>query len=179
MIYLYVGSLVAGLPLLLWLTFAGGEVEADVEAEASDGFLSYFSITTLSMLAAFFGGTGLILELLGTPTAVALILAVTIGLLCAVLNTSIFRYIRKTEASSEISNSMIEGSTAKVIVPITQTSRGRVKVTVGGTLMQLTAEPMLSSTEEIEVGASVLIVEMKDGVASVDPLHLFDMDTNL
>ena len=174
MTWLYAFMLAAGAPVLLWFVFTGGDSDMDAGAEV-DGLGEVFAIIPLSSLAfiaTFFGATGLVSEWLGTGAVFTLLLAVVVGVLAGGLNSAAFAYLRRSEASSEVSDREIEGSIARVSLPMSNERRGRIVLTVAGARTQMTAAPIdhLDGDTTIEAGARVIIVRIEGGVALVTRL---------
>jgi len=174
MTWLYAFMLFAGAPVLLWFVFSGGDADMDAGAEA-DGLGDVFSVVPLSSIAfvaTFFGATGLVSEWLGTGAVFTLLLAVVVGVLAGVLNSAAFAYLRRSEASSDVSDREIEGSIARVSLPMSNERRGRIVLTVAGARAQMTAAPIdpLDDGKAIEAGARVIIVRIEGGVALVTRL---------
>ena len=174
MTWLYAFMLFAGAPVLLWFVFSGGDADMEAGAEM-DGLSDVFSVIPLSSLAfiaTFFGATGLVSEWLGTGTVFTLLLAAVVGVLAGALNSAAFAYLRRSEASSDVSDREIEGSIARVSLPMSNERRGRIVLTVAGARTQMTATPIdpLDDDQTIEAGARVIIVRIEGGVAHVTRL---------
>ena len=174
MTWLYAFMLAAGAPLLLWFAFSGGDAEMEAGGEV-DGLSEVFTIIPLSSLAfvaTFFGATGLVSEWLGTGGVFTLLMAVVVGVLAGGLNSAAFAYLRHSEASSEVSDREIEGSIARVSLPMSNERRGRIVLTVAGARTQMTAAPIdpLDDAQTIEAGARVIVVRIEGGVALVTRL---------
>ncbi|MXW97014.1 MAG: hypothetical protein F4Z89_00180 [Acidimicrobiaceae bacterium] len=174
MTWLYAFMLFAGAPVLLWFVFSGGDADMDAGAEV-DGLGDVFSVIPLSSIAfvaTFFGATGLVSEWLGTGAVFTLLLAVVVGVLAGVINSAAFAYLRRSEASSDVSDREIEGSIARVSLPMSNERRGRIVLTVAGARTQMTAAPIdpLDAGKAIEAGARVIIVRIEGGVALVTRL---------
>ena len=174
MTWLYAFMLAAGAPLLLWFVFSGGDADMEAGAEA-DGLAEVFTVIPLSSLAfvaTFFGATGLVSEWLGSGAILTLLMAVVVGVLAGGLNTAAFAFLRRTEASSDVSDREIEGSIARVSLPMSNEQRGRIVLTVAGARTQMTAAPIdaLRDGATIESGARVIVVRIEGGVALVTRL---------
>ena len=170
---LYVFTLAAGLPLLLWFAFTGGD--SDGFDGDGDGVLSVIPLSTIAFVLAFFGGTGLLGGWLGTSAAVTFVLAVVVGVLAGFLNSAAFAWLRRNSTSSEVADKEIEGSIARVALPIAPEQRGRIVLDIAGARSQMTASPV--DDTDIEVGARVIVVGIEGGVALVtrlDPELEFD-----
>ncbi len=170
---LYLFCAAVGVPLLLWFAFAGdaeageglGEVDGGTDGGGIFGFLSF---TSLSFLLAFFGLTGLALELTGAATIVAFVFAVVLGTASAVTNSALLRWVRRNSNSSEVMDHELEGTIANVALPISTEHRGKIILTKAGAREQMTAAPVDGST--IDSGERVVIVRVEGGVALVTPL---------
>ena len=123
-------------------------------------------------MATFFGATGLASEWLGTGPVFTLLLAAVVGVLAGALNSAAFAYLRRSEASSQVSDREIEGTIARVSLPMSSERRGRIVLTVAGARTQMTAAPIdpLSDGQTIESGARVIVVRIEGGVALVTRL---------
>ena len=174
MTWLYAFMLAAGAPLLLWFVFSGGD--ADMEAGAEAGGLSevltVIPLSSLAFVATFFGATGLVSEWLGTGAVFTLLMAIVVGVIAGALNSAAFAWLRRSEASSEVSDREIEGSIARVSLDMSNETRGRIVLSVAGARSQMTASPIdpLEDGASIEAGARVIVVRIEHGVALVTRL---------
>lgn len=149
---------------------AGGAVDGGLDLLGA-----LLSFRSLVFFAAFFGLTGLVLSWLGAGTALAVILAVAIGLFAAYLNTKLMQYLRKTSVSSQVPDSAIAGNPAQVVLPITGGTRGKVAVDVKGQRLYLTATPFKPASDQVyAVGDTVVIVEVSKGSALVTAMDDLD-----
>ncbi len=168
MTWLYAFMLAAGGPVLLWFVFNGGDadLEAGAEAEGLGEVFSVVPLSSLAFVATFFGAAGLVSEWIGTGAIMALVVALVVGVLAGALNSATFAYLRRSEASSDVSDRELEGSIARVSLPMSKDSRGRIVLTVAGARSQMTAAP-IEDGETIEAGARVIVVSVEGGVALV------------
>jgi len=195
-ISLYLFSLAVGGPVLAWILFAGLEGGADAgdlgdlgsgdlgdiggghfgdmgggdHGTHGDGVLSFLSLSSIAFVLTFFGITGLVSEGLGASTVLAFVLAVVLGFGTGLMNSAAFRWVRKNSTSSDVSNRELEGSIARILLPVDSQHRGRIAVSVAGAREQMTAEPADGSA--MSVGEKVVIVGVVNGVAlvaSLDP----------
>ena len=58
------------------------------------------------------------------------------------------------------------------MLPVAGDQRGRIAVTVGGQQIHLSAQPVSAGSAELPVGTSVVVVEVRNGIASVTGLDL-------
>lgn len=165
---LYVFMLAAGLPLLLWFAFTGGDADGlDVDVDA-DGVLSVIPLSTIAFVLAFFGGTGLVGGWLGTSAVVTFVLALVVGLVAGGLNSAAFAWLRRHSTSSEVMDRELEGTIARVALDVSASRRGRIILDVAGARSQMTAASIDDAS--IEAGARVIVVGVEQGVALVTRL---------
>jgi len=195
-ISLYLFSLAVGGPVLAWILFAGLEGGADAgdlgdlgggdlgdvgggdlgdahiggdgHGSHGDGVLSFLSLSSIAFVLTFFGLTGLVSNALGASTVLAFVLAVVLGFGTGIMNSAAFRWIRRNSASSDVSNRELEGSIARVVLPVDAQHRGRITVRIAGAREQMTADTADGSV--MSVGEKVVIVEVVNGVAMVASL---------
>ncbi len=174
MTWLYVFMLAAGAPLLLWFVLGGGDADGGLGGDGDGGgdVFSVIPISTLAMLSTFFGATGLVTRAVGVAPFVTFLVALGVGVLAAAMNSAAFGYLRRTESSSDVSDREVEGSIARVALPISSQQRGRIVLTVAGARTQMTAAPIdvAEPDDVIESGARVIVVRMEAGVALVTRL---------
>ncbi len=179
MTWLYAFMLFAGAPVLLWFVFSGGDADADSGPSGSDAdtsvladVMSFIPLSSLAFIATFFGATGLAAQWVGASALLTLLLAVGVGATAGAINSAAFAFLRRSEASSDVSDREIEGSIAQVALPITSEHRGKIVVGVAGARTQMTAAPIdvLTDDQTIEKGARVIVVRIDEGVALVTRL---------
>lgn len=161
------------------------DVDADLDLDADGGSAAsgagleilgaIFSFRSIVFFAAFFGLTGLLLTWLDAATILAVIIAIGIGLFAAFINVKLMQYLQRTSVNSQLKDTNIAGNAAKVTVPITAESRGKVSVDVNGQRLYLIATPYNSKhDQEFAVGDTVVIVEVKNGSALVTSMDELD-----
>jgi membrane protein implicated in regulation of membrane protease activity len=188
MLSLYLIALLVG-GFLLALSMFGGGHDADVDASADadldvdgdidgdidgghDGFdaaLAWLPVASLrfwTFFAAFFGLTGLVLDV-GKLTGpwVGLGLAAAVGYVCGASMTAIVRRIRRERVDSSLSAEDCVGETARVVLPVTSGRAGKIRLQIKGRTIELVAET--DEETELSVGQSCMVYEIKDGHAVV------------
>ena len=183
----YIFSVVLGGGLLL-LSLLGGllggdAVELELEAEIdidfdADTAVDYsaskiLSIRTLTYTLFGFGAVGWLLSRGGlAPEAASTITYAAIGgVISGALVNRVFGYLRGTETGMIVRDDSFVGLAGEVTLRLGDGSSGSVAVEQGGRRHTLRALPHAS----VQTGAppdewhSVVVVEMKDGVAYVAP----------
>jgi membrane protein implicated in regulation of membrane protease activity len=159
------------------------DADLDMDLDGGGGALdsgldllgALLSFRSLVFFMAFFGLTGIVMTWLGAGTALAVILAVAIGLFTAYINTKLLRYLKRTSVSSRLPDSRIAGNAATVVVPISDDSRGKISVDINGQRLYLIATPFTSGRgDTYAIGDTVVIVEVDRGSALVTAMDDLD-----
>lgn len=184
LLYVYLFTLIVGAILLGGSILLGGkDVDADGHGGADKdaevgghgdfaGFLlSFLSLRFWTFAFAFFGLTGVVLELLDLVGNqwLTLGLSLAMGLGIGTAATTILRKLGMDTSGQTAGSADYVGKTARVLVPFDGKGVGKVRVDVKGTSVDLMASGV--EEEAFEGRDEVLIVEM-DGprarVARVD-----------
>ncbi len=179
----YLVAAILGWPLVLFFVlFAGDDgggdggdagIDSDVEVGDGDGAASLagdlLSIRSLAFFLALFGLTGLVLGWMGTNRVVVFAGALLLGLFALWLNVLLMRYLRTSSVGTEISDRILEGRPARVVLPVSEERRGKVSIDVQGQVVFLVARPYRGGS--FEVGTQVVIVEVDRGAALVASLE--------
>ena len=172
---LYLFAAAAGVPLVAWFLLSGDDA-GDEGAGDHDGvgglMLRLLPLSSLAIAVAAFGICGLALDLSGTSEGVAFAGAVAVGVLAAVLNGTVFAYVRRSESGATPGDEELAGTVGRVVHPVTEGHRGRIAVSAGGQRRYLSAQALVEGRPgaELEVGTEVLVVEVRGGVARVTRL---------
>lgn len=153
------------------------DADTDLSAEgissgAGSVLQSLFSFRTLVFTAAFFGITGLLLPLAGAGSLTTLLAAIAVGGFAGFLNDRLVKYVKRTSGGVGDRTANVAGLPARVTLPIADQRRGRVNVEVEGQTLMLVAEPYRSGGMAFERGDTVVVVEVRNGVARVASLEL-------
>jgi membrane protein implicated in regulation of membrane protease activity len=182
MTVVYLVTAILGWPLVLFfILFAGDEggngdldIDADVDLEPGSAAGSslaadLLSIRSMAFFLALFGITGLVLEWLDVNGVVIFLAALGLGVFALWLNVALMRYLRASSVGTEVSDRVLEGRPARVVLPVGPGRRGRISVDVQGQVIYLVARPYRSGS--FEVGAQVVVVEVERGAALVASLE--------
>ena len=172
---LYLFAAATGVPLVAWFLLTGGDEGGGEDSGGGDGGIAavmfrLLPLSTIAFVLATFGVCGLVLGLVDTGTATTFVASAGAAVAAGALNSSLFAYLRRSEADSEVSDRQLAGAVGRVVLPVAGDRRGRVAVEVGGQQRYLSARSMPDAPSELEVGASVLVVEVEGGVARVSRL---------
>jgi len=152
----------------------GPESSIGVGVDAGQAILaSILSFRSVVFFFAFFGVAGLIFGLLGYGTVVTLITALTLGVIAALANATLWGLLKSSDVSSQVRERNFQGRPAAVTVPIEPGHRGRIRIDLSGQPHYLIAESY-DGVESLAAGQSVVVVDMERGVAKVAALPELD-----
>jgi membrane protein implicated in regulation of membrane protease activity len=150
---------------------ADGDLHIDAGGHDLDpgvGIVDLLSIRALFLFAAFFGLTGVLLNLTGTAEPMTSILSVATGVIAGLGGNYIIKKFAYEQVSSNTTTAELKGRTAQVILPFTGAEKGKIAVLSKGRRLQLTARPLDDETAEaFRKGDDVVIVRMNGPVAEV------------
>jgi len=151
------------------------DVDADMDALAhGSGIAQLFSLRAAINALFGFGAAGSLLHLVwggGQPILTAAIAGGT-GLASGALISTVFGYLKRTESGALRGEQSFVGLTGEVSLEIASGSRGSVTVRRGDRRVRIRAQmaDTYRAAEALTAGHPVVVVEMKDGIASVTPV---------
>lgn len=164
------------------LDAGGPEIDLDGGLDMdSDGFLGQFgdfagsllSFRSIVMFITFFGVSGLVFSGLGFGSISTALTATGLGFVAAMLNSALFTFIRGNEVNSQVTNTDLQGTLARVIIPIDADHKGRIVAEINQQPHYLVASPSaLDRGQSFAVGDSVVVVDIDRGTALVTRLDL-------
>jgi membrane protein implicated in regulation of membrane protease activity len=169
---LYLFAAAAGVPLVAWFLLSGSEEGGD-DAGGDDGIgglmLRLFPLSTLAIVAATFGVCGLALGAVDTAGGTTFVGALVAAAIAGVLNSTVFAYLRRSDSTSSVGDAQLAGAVGRGVIPVVGEHPGRIAVSAGGQQIYLSARalPDADTDTDLEVGATVLVVEVRDGTATV------------
>ena len=177
---LYWFALVVGVGMYLFSVFADttgghGAVDGHVDAgvDQHHGLDSYklLSLRNATYFMFAFGVTGVSLTWLwgGTRGLLTALLALAIGAFGAGISTVVFGWLRKSESGEMPGDRAWLGATAQVLLPLSSRGTGKIIVSRGGRAQELLARPFDDDASNPETWSSVLVLEIRDGIALVAP----------
>lgn len=174
---LYLFAAAVGVPLAALFLLSGGDDGGESDA-GDDGIggvmVRVLPLSTFALLAATFGVTGLALGASGAGPTVTFVWAVVVGVVAGALNSAAFAYLRRSESGASMGDDHLVGAMGRVVLPVGEEHRGRIAVSVDGQMRYFSARalPDPGGPVELEVGADVLLIEIRNGIASVTRLDL-------
>ncbi len=151
------------------------DVDADMDALAhGSGIAQLFSLRAVINALFGFGAAGTLLHLVwggGQPLLTAAIAGGT-GVASGALISTVFGYLKRTESGTLRGEQSFVGLTGEVSLEIAPGSRGSVTVRRGDRRVRIRAQvaDTYHAAEALTAGQPVVVVEMKDGTASVTPV---------
>ena len=167
---LYLFAVALGVPLVLWFLLAGGDDGGGQDDGFAGVMFRWLPLSSVAFVVAAFGVCGLALGATDASGGTTFVVAATAGVLAGVLNSTLFNWLRRSESTIEVTDERLAGAIGRVVVPVAPGRRGRITVTVGDQQIHLTALAVPDAPAELGVGAPVLVVQVRDGIASVSPL---------
>ena len=163
---LYLIAVVIGGGSLLIQILSGGDHDThhDFGHDHPDG-PGLLSTRALVYALFTFGFVGLLLHVPGlAEPRTALVIAIVSGLASGVVVGQLFKTLGDTAASGAAALDEARGRSGRVLVAVGRGRRGKVRVGLKGHTVDLMAT---TDAEYIAEGATVAIVDVKDGVAHV------------
>jgi membrane protein implicated in regulation of membrane protease activity len=192
----YLASAIIGWAFVGLFLFGGIDADADVDFDAdldtdagldidaaTSGFASSIAAAGLSLLSfrsvtfflAFFGLTGIVLNVIDAGALATLIAAIGVGVFAWVFNSFVFRALKVADVSSTLNKSDLRGSMGEVVLPISPGHRGRISIEVGDQRRYLTAAPHNSAKQgSFAVGDPIVVVGLDKGTALVSAIEVLD-----
>lgn len=192
---LYLAALIIGLGTIALQLFMSGEADGDADADAhidaeldadgdldadahahadhgghgDGGFLPIFlslRFWTFAFLA--FGLSGTLLHYLDLASrAIVAPIALALGVASGLLASLTFRALQRSEHHSGATASDAVGQVGKVLIPLSKSGRGKVRIELKGQTVDLIAT---TDEEALEAGQLVMIEEMRETQAHVSPV---------
>jgi hypothetical protein len=186
---LYWFAMVVGVGMYLFSVFADttdahGDVDGHVDTggDQHHGLDSYklLSLRNATYFMFAFGVTGVSLTWLwgGARSLLTAMLAFAIGALGAGISTVVFGWLRKSESGDMPGDRAWLGATAQVLLPLSTGGTGKILVSRGGRAQELLARPFDDDAGDPETWSSVLVLEIRDGIALVAPNSELAPDTS-
>ena len=162
----------------LFLLSLAGDVFG-VEGHDAEAFHSHadtdwgriFSLRNATYFLFAFGAAGVLLNVAwaGERGLLAVVIATVTGLLAWALSYAAFGYLRRTDSGQMLGDELLVGRVGTVSLPILKGGTGKILVAKAGQTQELLAKPLDADEANPEAWDSVIVVEVRDGVALVTP----------
>jgi hypothetical protein len=153
-----------------------GDGHADVDAHhgnGDDGVHGYniLSIRNATYFLFAFGVTGVLLSFIwgGERGLLTALLSTVLGIAGGAISTFAFGWVRRTESGYLPDDRGWVGLPARVTLPLSTTGTGKILVTRQGREHELLAQPFDSDAPGPEHWSNVMVIEMRQGIALVQP----------
>lgn len=170
MFTLFLFAMVVGGALLL-VSALGGDSDDGGISHGSPGAFEWLSLRTLTYFLFVFGGVGAVLSRSWADAAAPLVfgMALAAGIAVGAAASLTFGYLRRTGSGDRDTDESFVGLTGHVSLPIPAQGTGKVMVGRGDRAFELLARPLDGVAGDSASWQSVVIVEMRRGVAFVAP----------
>lgn len=186
---LYWFAMVVGVGMYLFSVFADTTgAHGDVDGHVDTGGDHHHGLDTYKLLSLrnatyflfAFGVTGVALTWMwgGARGLLTAMLAFAVGALGAGISTVVFGWLRKSESGEMPGDRAWLGATAQVLLPLSTGGTGKILVSRGGRAQELLARPFDDDAGSPETWSSVLVLEIRDGIALVAPNSELTPDTS-
>lgn len=151
-----------------------GDLGTDGHVHAGDAdWGKLFSLRNLTYFLFAFGAAGVLLSLVwhGDRDLLTAIGAGLTGTLAWTMSAVAFGYLRRTESGQMPGDSTLVGRVGQMTLPLHPGSTGKVMITRAGQTQEFLARPLADDEPGSEKWDTVVIVELRDGVAFVAPYN--------
>jgi hypothetical protein len=184
---LYWFAMVVGVGMYLFSVFAGasdghhdvdGHVHVDGDTHHDVDTYKLLSLRNATYFLFAFGVTGVTLNWMwgGSRGWLTALLAFFIGGIGASISTVVFGWLRKSESGDMPGDRAWLGASAQVVLPIAAGGTGKILVSRAGRAQELLARPFDDNAVRPESWSSVLVLEIRDGIALVAPNDELTLD---
>ena len=105
-----------------------------------------------------------------------LIVAMLIGATGAAISTLAFGWLRKSESGDMPGDRAWLGASGQVVLPLSTRGTGKIFVSRGGRSQELLARPFDDDATQPETWSTVMVLEIRDGIALVAPNEVLTPD---
>lgn len=182
---LYWFAMVVGVGMYLFSVFADAHSHGDVDSQGHDGGSHHgldayqlLSVRNATYFLFAFGVTGVALQWIwgGARGLLTAVLALGIGGVGAGLSTAVFGWLRKSDSGDMPGDRAWLGASGQVVLPLRNGGTGKILVTRGGRSQELLARPFDDDASQPETWATVMVLEIRDGIALVAPNEELTLD---
>ena len=184
---LYWFATVVGVGMYLFSALAGATgAHHDIGHDAHAGGDSHHDVDSYKLLSLrnatyflfAFGVTGVTLSWIwgGTRGLLTALLALFIGGTGAAISTLAFGWLRKSESGHMPGDRAWLGASGQVVIPLSAGGTGKIFVSRSGRSQELLARPFDQDAASPEGWSTVMVLEIRDGIALVAPNEELTLD---
>jgi membrane protein implicated in regulation of membrane protease activity len=130
--------------------------------------VSFISFRNITFFSAFFGLTGLVLDILSIPFLIAFLSSVGMGAFSWFFGYKLMKYLKSSESGGGFDLSDLKGKTALVTLPVSKDNRGKILVRNETSSFELIAKVSEVASQDIfHSGEVVLIIEIANNTAFI------------
>jgi hypothetical protein len=171
---LYWFAFVVGGGMFLFSLFGDAEHGHDHDGDLGHHDVQGFKILSLRNATYFlfaFGVSGVLLTWMwgGGRGLLTALVASMLGVIGGAISALTFGWLRKSESGELLTDANWIGATGQVTIPLSTDGTGKVLVSRGHRELELLARPFDSDARDPDRWTTVMVVEMKQGVALVAP----------
>jgi membrane protein implicated in regulation of membrane protease activity len=163
----------------------GGNIDTHAEITHSDDFgshsidnqqhgenpgdaVKFISFRNIIFFLSFFGLTGTALSMINISGIITLVSAIFIGFFSAITGYRFMKYLKSSESGEAINIYSLQGKTGKVILNLTKEKQGKILIEAGAHSIEIRSILSENSTEdELKNGDKIIIIDIKDNLATV------------
>lgn len=146
-----------------------------IASSVASAGLSLLSFRSVMFFLAFFGLTGIVLNVINAGGVATLIAAIGVGVFAWVFNSFVFRALKVADVSSTLTESDLQGALGEVVLPISPGHRGRISIEVGDQNRYLTAASHDETKQgSFAVGDRIVVLGLDNGAALVAGIDVLE-----
>ncbi len=131
--------------------------------------VSFVSFRNFVFFSAFFGLTGVVLDLLAIPFFLGLIGSLALGSFAWVSGYKFMKYFKASETGKSIDIYSLKGKSAIVTIKVSKAKNGKVFVNAGSEKFEMLARlSSISKRDEINAREEVLIIDIRNNILYID-----------
>lgn len=149
-----------------------GDVGGDAHGGVGDSeWGKLLSLRNLTYFLFAFGAAGVLLTVVwgGERDLLTALSAGVTGALAWTMSSVAFGYLRRTESGEMLTDRTLIGRVGQITLPLQSGSTGKIMITRAGQTQELLAKPLDDAEAGPEKWETVVIVEVRDGIAFVAP----------
>ena len=150
------------------ITTSHSDIQQHIVHDAGSA-VSFVSFRNFVFFSAFFGLTGVVLDLLAIPFFWGLIGSLALGSFAWVSGYKFMKYFKASETGKSIDIYSLKGKSAVVTIKVSKAKNGKVFVNAGSEKFEMQARlSSISKRDEINAREEVLIIDIRNNILYID-----------